>query len=1355
MYSMKHVRSLSFIFIALAMFAGYAFLVSAAAPSGGYTPGATLDPDCAPGDTDCIVQASGGGISGGTDGRVTLWSGPTSVTSESWFTYDSGDHEVSAWESISGLNVSFDSEGGPDDLTASGIYTAPEEIAVYIVGLAGDTQLEYTPLSGGFANNEELVGQTSGATANAVLFLEEFGENIVILNNVIGTFQSGETVVGQIGGGELTVTSSDILGADMYLWFDADDQAPAGFAEITGSIQSVYSGLEITFGSTTGHEYFDNWFISNATSAQGSFVSNSLKLKSGNGEIISISAPEGLGSYGIIMPDQQGTVGQSLINDGSGNLTWGKSLEGATGVVGLETWLGISAGSGGSTQDTTFVGYNAGYNATNANNSTFIGLESGNGASDAYDSVFIGKQAGLSALNSSGAVFIGGGAGSAASLAQNSTFVGSGAGYGSTSASNSTFLGSSAGINANDAFNSVFIGLAAGENAGTANASIFIGTYAGRNDTVNNSGGNSSILLGYDTSTGGYSDSIAIGTSAENTMSNQFLVAAAYNNWQIAGVDYVWPSSQGAADSVLVNDGSGGLSWGSGPVGLIGSTSSSASWETWLGAGAGSSGASQSYTVFVGIDAGQGAASAYNSNFIGYGAGGDATSAHDSNFMGAFAGLASQNAYNSNFFGPNAGREADNANNSNFFGTYTGYLADSANDSNFMGQYAGYQATDAIYSNFIGARAGYGAATAEYSNFFGYKAGEGALAADNSIFMGQYAGSSATNANDSVFMGHDSGLGATDASYSTFIGYQSGYQAESAYNSNFFGRGAGFVATNASNSNFFGAGAGDGAIDANNSNFFGQDAGSGATSAGSSNFLGYRAGYQATSAFNSNFMGTNAGYQAAGSEYSNFFGNNAGYGVTSVTNSNFFGQAAAYFAENASHSNFFGYRVGYNSVDVGNSNFFGYRAGYEATNAADSNFFGRDAGYTSSNASQSNFIGYLAGSLSDGASFANFIGSGAGYATAAVSSNFIGKDAGREATDSINSNFMGSNAGYQATNASDSNFIGTNTGSGSANASLSNFFGYAAGSEAVNAANSIFIGSYAGYNDTVNNSPGESSILIGNQTSTGGYSNSIALGAEATNTGSNQFMIGSFDSPINTLILTGASSQTCTLDVSVSSPSCTSDERLKTNINDLDSVLNDLNQVRTVTYNWKGNPDGNTVTGFLAQDLEQYFPSMVGTAPNGYKTVSYGGMTPVLVKAVQELDLKLSDIEKIADDGNSFGNILRNWFADAANGIQKIFVKEVQTDRLCVGSRCITEEQFNQLLDNQDWDDGNTGNEEHPGESLPEEETPADPEVSMDEPVVGDVPTEDPVIEVIPEEIPTPEVPVEPAPEPAPEAPVE
>lgn len=52
----------SFIVLLIVFLGGYGYFVYAAAPPGGYTPGQTLNPDCAPGDSDCIVALSGGGL---------------------------------------------------------------------------------------------------------------------------------------------------------------------------------------------------------------------------------------------------------------------------------------------------------------------------------------------------------------------------------------------------------------------------------------------------------------------------------------------------------------------------------------------------------------------------------------------------------------------------------------------------------------------------------------------------------------------------------------------------------------------------------------------------------------------------------------------------------------------------------------------------------------------------------------------------------------------------------------------------------------------------------------------------------------------------------------------------------------------------------------------------------------------------------------------------------------------------------------------------------------------------------------------------------------------------------------------
>jgi hypothetical protein len=188
------------------------------------------------------------------------------------------------------------------------------------------------------------------------------------------------------------------------------------------------------------------------------------------------------------------------------------------------------------------------------------------------------------------------------------------------------------------------------------------------------------------------------------------------------------------------------------------------------------------------------------------------------------------------------------------------------------------------------------------------------------------------------------------------------------------------------------------------------------------------------------------------------------------------------------------------------------------------------------------------------------------------------------------------------------------------------------------------------------------------------------------NSANNQFMIGSNDFPIDEIRVVQTGGTQCIIDGT--GLGCTSDERLKTNITDLsNNILDSLTKVRTVTYNWKANPSSSQMIGFLAQDLEQYFPQLVGTNEQGQKSVNYANMTPILVEAIRELNLKLTDIQTAAATVTDHTGLIA-WFADAANGIGDLFAKVIHSDRietqqLCVGSRCITEDQFNQLLDSQ------------------------------------------------------------------------
>ncbi len=525
--------------------------------------------------------------------------------------------------------------------------------------------------------------------------------------------------------------------------------------------------------------------------------------------------------------------------------------------------------------------------------------------------------------------------------------------------------------------------------------------------------------------------------------------------------------------------------------------------------------------------------------------------------------------------------------------------------------------------------------------------------------------------------------------------------------------------------------------------------GQGDTSIGDNIILGVNAG-DATSVYDSNFFGESAGQNATEAYQSNFFGSFAGYEATYASDSNFLGFNAGSGAENAMYSNFLGLSAGDGATNASQSNFLGASAGLGATGAANSNFLGSNAGSGATSAAASNFLGSNAGLGATGAANSNFLGSSAGNgATGAYNSNFFGQSAGNGATGAQSSNFFGQSAGNGATGASYSNFIGQNSGQGATGAIYSNFIGWSAGNGAATASNSIFIGKNSGLSDTVNNTGSASnySILIGPLTSTGGYSNSIAIGGFATNTATNQLMVGSSTRRIEELVFNGGAGNTCSI-VAGTGISCSSDERLKTNITDLDTdTLEKINNLRTVTFNWKEGVNQNTQIGFIAQNINEYFPELVSTNHDGMLAVNYAGMTPVLTQAIRELDLKITNIESFSSSvDTTFIENVRNWLGDIGNGIALIIADTLKArNQICIDDVCMTKDQLRDLLEQ--------GNGYPSEDSSTSENTSPEPEVttpeSSDESVPESTPevtSESPVVPEISEPIEIIE-PTEPSPE--------
>lgn len=86
-----------------------------------------------------------------------------------------------------------------------------------------------------------------------------------------------------------------------------------------------------------------------------------------------------------------------------------------------------------------------------------------------------------------------------------------------------------------------------------------------------------------------------------------------------------------------------------------------------------------------------------------------------------------------------------------------------------------------------------------------------------------------------------------------------------------------------------------------------------------------------------------------------------------------------------------------------------------------------------------------------------------------------------------------------------------------------------------------------------------------------------------------------------------------------------SDETLKTNVTGLSYGLDTIMGLRAVSYNWIDQVKYGTQReiGFVAQEVIQYVPEIVGQNTSGTLSVDYPKLTAVLTNAVQELKNKI------------------------------------------------------------------------------------------------------------------------------------
>ena len=95
-----------------------------------------------------------------------------------------------------------------------------------------------------------------------------------------------------------------------------------------------------------------------------------------------------------------------------------------------------------------------------------------------------------------------------------------------------------------------------------------------------------------------------------------------------------------------------------------------------------------------------------------------------------------------------------------------------------------------------------------------------------------------------------------------------------------------------------------------------------------------------------------------------------------------------------------------------------------------------------------------------------------------------------------------------------------------------------------------------------------------------------------------------------------------------------SDERLKENIVPLQKGLEEVEQIKTYTFNYKDRPE-DTLPGVIAQEIEKILPEVVydiEMEDDTYKAVRYQQIVPVLIEAIKELSDKVNVLQNLLEN---------------------------------------------------------------------------------------------------------------------------
>jgi hypothetical protein len=133
--------------------------------------------------------------------------------------------------------------------------------------------------------------------------------------------------------------------------------------------------------------------------------------------------------------------------------------------------------------------------------------------------------------------------------------------------------------------------------------------------------------------------------------------------------------------------------------------------------------------------------------------------------------------------------------------------------------------------------------------------------------------------------------------------------------------------------------------------------------------------------------------------------------------------------------------------------------------------------------------------------------------------------------------------------------------------------------------------------------------------------------------------------------------------VSANMVTLTSDLKLKKNIKSLDKVLPTLMQLSPVSYEFINQTTDNRSIGFIAQDIQKYYPQLVHKVPYEKRDDIYGieymGFSVLAIKAIQE---QQQQIESLKSENTQLKQDLKNLESKLENVLKRLDMNETVSE---------------------------------------------------------------------------------------------